>query len=80
MALIYDKIYIDEDFGECKGMGRCGTCIIEILNPNIEITVLDRNESINLEKMGMKKQNTHLACQIEVDKYIEGLEIKILHD
>ena len=30
MALITDKIYV-EDFGECKGMGRCGTCVIEII-------------------------------------------------
>jgi 2Fe-2S ferredoxin len=28
--LLYDKIYI-EDFGECKSMSRCGTCIVEIL-------------------------------------------------
>ena len=31
MALITDKIYV-EDFGDCQGMGRCGTCVVEILN------------------------------------------------
>ncbi len=30
MMLLFDKIYL-EDFGECKGMGRCGTCMIEIV-------------------------------------------------
>jgi 2Fe-2S ferredoxin len=30
MALLFDKIYI-EDFGECKGMGRCGTCAVKIV-------------------------------------------------
>ena len=30
MALITDKMYV-EDCGECKGMGRCGTCGMEIV-------------------------------------------------
>jgi 2Fe-2S ferredoxin len=80
MALLYDKIYIGDNFGECKGMGRCGTCIIEILNPNKGITFFDRNERATLEKMGIEKQNTHLACQIEADEHIDGLEIKILYE
>ncbi|MEO6845231.1 MAG: hypothetical protein ABI184_08660, partial [Ginsengibacter sp.] len=29
MVLINEKIYV-EDFGECKGIGRCGTCLVEV--------------------------------------------------
>ena len=25
-----EKIYL-EDFGECRGMGRCGTCVVEVI-------------------------------------------------
>jgi len=31
MALIYDKVYL-EDFGDCKGIGRCGTCHVLLLD------------------------------------------------
>lgn len=78
MALLYDKIYIDDDFGECKGMGRCGTCVIQILNPKEEVTLFDRNETATLEKMGVNKEDIHLSCQIELDEHIDGLEIQIL--
>jgi ferredoxin len=30
MMLIYDQIY-PEGFGECLGMGKCGTCLVEIV-------------------------------------------------
>lgn len=29
MVLLHYKMYI-ENFGECKGMGRCGTCAIKV--------------------------------------------------
>lgn len=78
MTLLYDKIYIDDDFGECKGMGRCGTCVIQILNPKNAITLCDRNESATLGKMGINKEHIHLSCQIELNEKIDGLEIEIL--
>jgi 2Fe-2S ferredoxin len=43
MMLLYDKIYI-EDFGECKGMGRCGTCVVEILESINNMSCRVRNE------------------------------------
>src|SRR3546814_1233069 len=43
MVLLYDKLFI-EDFGECGGMGRCGTCLIKILNSGKRIALLNRNE------------------------------------
>ena len=43
MMLLYDKIYI-EDFGECKGIGRCGTCMVEIIETKNVLPGLERNE------------------------------------
>ena len=40
MALITDKIYV-EDFGDCHGMGRCGTCVVEIMNTENKINCLN---------------------------------------
>lgn len=80
MALLYDKIYIDDDFGECKGMGRCGTCVIQILNPKKEITFFNRNETATLSKMGINEEHIHLSCQIELNEHIDGLEIEVLFD
>jgi ferredoxin, 2Fe-2S len=47
MMLIYDKIYPD-NFGDCKGIGRCGTCHIKILNPAARP---DRNEKTTLSRL-----------------------------
>lgn len=77
MHLIYDKIFI-EDFGECLGMGKCGTCIVELLNSNERSVIdFDRNEKETLIKAGIKAPNHRLSCQLMVDENSDGLEIKI---
>lgn len=78
MALIYDKLLVDEEFGECKGMGRCGTCIIKIIDANPELESLKRNESSTLEKMDMLMEHIHLSCQIEITSKIDGAIIEII--
>ncbi len=70
MALISDKIYI-EDFGECKGMGRCGTCVIEIVKTENLIPSQERNEEATLKKTGITEPQYRLACQILIN---EGLQ------
>lgn len=77
MALIFDRI-APEDFGECLGMGKCATCMIEILNKNIPLTNFDRNEQTTLRKHGISKESVRLSCQIEIDENLNHLEIKIL--
>lgn len=77
MMLLYDKIF-PEDFGECQGMGRCGTCLIKIQHLTKPLTLLDRNENTTLEKMGVRSTDIHLACQILVDESLNGTEIMIL--
>ena len=77
MMLIYDKIYID-DFGECTGMGRCGTCLVEFLSGSHELSQLDRNENTTIEKVGLTNANMRLSCQILVDKGLHNSKIRIV--
>jgi 2Fe-2S ferredoxin len=77
MHLIYDKIYI-EDFGDCLGMGKCGTCVVELINSNGKlISDFDRNEKETLRKAGINRPNSRLSCQLIVDENTDGLEIRI---
>lgn len=77
MALLNDKFYID-DFGECKGIDRCGTCHIHILN-NIDVAsnkANASNENATLGKMNCVQWNSRLACQIMIDKSLDGVQIE----
>src|SRR5688572_25915856 len=66
MVLLSDKIYVD-DFGECRGMGRCGTCAVKINGLPDELTNRERNEEQTLSKMGICEGNVRLSCQVLVD-------------
>jgi 2Fe-2S ferredoxin len=70
MALIFDKIYTDE-FGECKGIGRCGTCLVEILESTANIPMYERNEATTISKTGMTGENLRLSCQIFITNYLK---------
>jgi len=77
MALLYDKFYI-EDFGECKGTGRCGTCHILIKNYTDEWLKREGNEDTTLTKMGSVSRNSRLACQVMIDRKLHGLQIEVV--
>lgn len=77
MMLIYDKIY-PEGFGECLGMGKCGTCLVEIISSCSELSCYDRNEAITLLRLGHTDTKVRLSCQILVDGNIDGLKVKVL--
>ncbi len=76
MMLLYDKIYI-EDFGECKGMGRCGTCVVEILESTNNMSGTVRNEEATLKKTGVANTNIRLSCQIMVNEDLKNATIRI---
>jgi ferredoxin, 2Fe-2S len=63
MQLISDKIFI-EDFGDCKGMGRCGTCMVIITNWKSKEPLKERNEAATLNKTGNDNESVRLSCQI----------------
>ena len=77
MMLLFDKIYI-EDFGDCKGMGRCGTCIVKIKGLPASVNTLDRNEESTLNKTGIIGDNIRLACQILIDENLENTAVEVV--
>ncbi|MGH2647527.1 MAG: 2Fe-2S iron-sulfur cluster-binding protein [Ginsengibacter sp.] len=79
MALITDKIYI-EDFGECKGMGRCGTCVIEIIKTENELLSLERNEEATIKKTGITNPNYRLACQVLINEQLKNTTFRICYN
>lgn len=79
MMLIYDKIS-PEAFGECLGMGRCGTCLVEVIDKQHEPTAYERNEDVNLARTGISGENIRLSCQLMIDENLDGLIVKVLAD
>jgi 2Fe-2S ferredoxin len=77
MMLIYDRIFT-EGFGECLGMGKCGTCLVEIMGKHQEPTAYERNEHVNLLKAGYLGKNVRLSCQLMIDEKMNGLRVKIV--
>ena len=77
MMLLYNELFLD-DFGECLGMGKCGTCAVSILQEPVGMQAYDRNEERTLGRMdGVRSPKRRLACQIMVDKGIDGLVLEI---
>ena len=73
MHFIYDKMYTD-GFGECKGIGRCGTCAIEVMQAQGVEMEYHRNELQTLAKHNLTaEQGVRLACQIMLDDAIDGM-------
>lgn len=76
MVLIKDRIGPD-DFGECGGMGRCGTCLIKIYG-NENNSELIRNEQSTLEKIGITDPEIRLACQLQINDDLKNARVYIL--
>lgn len=76
MELMKDKIY-PEGFGECGGMGRCGTCLV--YGPAGKVpSVRVGNEATTLSKMKFEDPNVRLCCQVPVDHWLQDMTISIL--
>lgn len=76
MMLIFDRIG-PEEFGVCLGMGKCGTCLVEVIQSHT-LTNFDRNERNTLMKHGINNANMRLACQILIDEQCNGMIVKIV--
>jgi 2Fe-2S ferredoxin len=79
MMLINEKIYV-EDFGECKGIGRCGTCLVEVESLGNAALGMERNEKSTLSKVHLKKENLRLSCQILISNALQNARIKIVEE
>jgi len=77
MFLLRDKLLLD-DFGECGGVGRCATCIIEIKGVKGGSIKKERNEHSTLSKMGYIDTTIRLSCQLYLNNDIDGSQIEIL--
>lgn len=78
MVLINEKIYV-EDFGECKGIGRCGTCLIEIKTEN-ELSPMERNEKSTLNKCAVRNKDLRLSCQIMINESLHNAVVTIVEE
>lgn len=76
MHLITDKILV-EDFGDCKGMCRCGTCLVEMTGLQGESAIMERDEASIIRKLGAGNESTRLACQILIDENLQHAAIGI---
>lgn len=79
MVLINEKFYV-EDFGECKGIGRCGTCLVEVEGLNGLAAVMERNEKSTLKKCAIKKPNLRLSCQLMINTDLKNTSIKVVEE
>jgi ferredoxin, 2Fe-2S len=61
IAIIADKIVV-ENFGECKGISRCGTCMATIINWKFKEPAKERNEEDTLAKCSPNYEDVRLSC------------------
>lgn len=76
MMLLSDQLYI-EDFGECRGVGRCGTCLIEIIEGGLSLHSYGRNEKTTIMRLGQDTAKCRLSCQISIGKDLNDIKIKV---
>lgn len=77
MFLLRDTLGLDS-FGECGGVGRCATCVINAEEITGDSFIKERNEPTTLQKMGYEEESTRLSCQLYVTADLVGATITIL--
>jgi 2Fe-2S ferredoxin len=79
MMLIFDTAFPDA-FGECRGLGRCGTCVVSLANMPDFLLVRERNENTTLTRLGFMESNMRLSCQIGINSLLDGVVIKVVEE
>ncbi|SOE23520.1 ferredoxin, 2Fe-2S [Spirosomataceae bacterium TFI 002] len=79
MFLLRDNVYVD-GFGECGGMGRCGTCVVKVKGLQGDALIKERNEPATLFKYGHVEEDIRLSCQILLTRDIENSVIEIIEE
>ena len=77
MFLLRDTLGLDS-FGECCGVGRCATCVINAEGITGDSFIKERNEPTTLKKMGYEEESTRLSCQLYITPDLDGATITIL--
>ena len=79
MVLINEKMFV-EDFGECKGIGRCGTCLVIAEGIGEGGSFMERNEKSTLQKCAVQQTNLRLSCQVMINSNLQNASIKIVEE
>jgi 2Fe-2S ferredoxin len=79
MVLINEKVFV-EDFGECKGIGRCGSCLIIAEDIKQGDSVMERNEKSTLQKCGFQHKGLRLSCQVMINSTLQNAYIQIVEE
>lgn len=77
MTLLKDKMSPD-DFGQCGGIGRCGTCLVKISAESSDCIMFYRNEQETLRKIGVVDPEIRLSCQIYVNENLKNVVVQLL--
>jgi 2Fe-2S ferredoxin len=77
MELLNDKLYL-EDFGDCRGVGRCGTCAVHVLPGAVPAGEPERNEKTTLTRSGLDQPGSRLSCQMVIDACTNGLRVEVI--
>lgn len=77
MVMIKDRICPD-DFGQCGGMGKCGTCLVRSQAFAIDSDLDYRNEGNTLAKMGIENPEIRLSCQVQVNDDLKNIRLEVL--
>jgi len=77
MFLLKEELSLGS-FGECGGVGRCATCVIEAIGIKGKSAVKERNEPNTLLKLGHKEDTIRLSCQLFITSDLEDSEITII--
>ena len=78
MVLIKDQLWVD-GMGECGGMARCGTCLVELMNAGENLVAVDdKKEAAVIKRTVTTHANIRLACQLLIDETINGLQVKVI--
>ncbi len=76
MQLLNDTIFLD-DFGQCGGTGRCGTCLVEVEWADGVSHPKERNEESTLGNLCKSHPFMRLACQIDIDLRLQNARVRI---
>lgn len=76
MQLLNDTIFLD-DFGECGGTGRCGTCLVEVEWANEISYPKERNEESTLGSLCESHPSIRLSCQIDIDSRLQNARVRV---
>lgn len=77
MFLLKEQMGLDS-FGECGGVGRCATCVVQTAGITGNSLIKERNEPVTLQKMGYEDESIRLSCQLYITKDLEGSEITLV--